>query len=37
MRTLRRLRVLFFCRAVGAEVCGSGGWLGSEGRVGAGS
>ena len=32
MRTLRGLRVLFFCRAVGAAVCGSGGrrddWLG---------
>jgi len=25
MRTLRRLRVLFFCRAVGAAVCGSDG------------
>ena len=31
MRTLRGLRVLFFCRAVGAAVCGSGGRLGSEG------
>ena len=31
MRTLRGLRVLFFCRVVGAAVCGSGGRLGSEG------
>ena len=30
MRTLRGLRVLFFCELKGAAVCGSGGRLGSE-------
>ena len=31
MRTLRVWRVLFFCRVVGAAVCGSDGRLGSGG------
>ena len=31
MRTLRGLRVLFFCRVVGAAGCVSGGRLGSKG------
>ena len=30
MRTLWVWRVLFFCELVGAVVCGSGGWQGSE-------